>query len=214
MIRINLLPPEITQKRKDEKNWRFVFAGGLALGVILFAFYMVVWLQQSIREGEVAGAGQKADMVQAQAQQYQIFETKLSDMKNRRAIADQALAQRIDWGRLFRELALVLPTDTYLTALSGAEAPDRSGTLTLGGLAPDYPKDSADTGYKVIAKVLVRLTELDQVRKVWLAGGLVRNAETAENPGNIPWNITAEIIAAPVPGSNAASAAPAPPAPQ
>ena len=214
MIRINLLPPEITQKRKDEKSWRLAFAGGIVLGVLLFAFYMVVWLQMSIREGEVAGAGQKADMVVAQAGQYQIFETKLSDMKNRRAIADQALAQRIDWGRLFRELALVLPTDTYLTTLSGAELPDRSGQLQLAGLAPNYPEGSADTGYKVIAKVLVRLTELDQIRKVWLAGGVAKTAETDEAPGSIPWSISAEIVAAPIAGPTAASAAPAPPAPQ
>jgi Tfp pilus assembly protein PilN len=213
VIRINLLPPEITQKRKDEKNWRWVFAGGMALVCVLFAFFMAVWFQQTIREGEVLGVEQKAAMVEAQANQYRIFETKLADMQNRRAIADEALAQRIDWSRLFSELALVLPSDTYLTTLGGTEAETHVGQLSLGGLAADNGDESADTGYKTIAKLLVRLTELDQLQKVWLTGSTKQtqtDASGAPNISTIQWTVTADILAAPAPST---SAAPAPPTP-
>ena len=184
-IHINLLPPEILEKRKAESR-RLVF---LAVGLTIIALFGLMWaflaLFVGIKTGEVASAQQQAASLRAQAASFKVFEDRAADLAAREAVAGRALDGRISWSRLMGDLSLVLPPDVWLNSLDGVQRMDNAGaaapaagstsghaapaaTLTLAGFSLDEPVDKANGGFKSIAQLLVRLNDLDQLSNVWL----------------------------------------------
>jgi Tfp pilus assembly protein PilN len=221
VIRINLLPPEITQKRKDERRWQWVVIGGIVVAVVFVGVFALLQLQVSMKQGEVASVKQQAAVLTEQAQRFQIFQEKQADLTNRRAIVAGALAGRVDWSRLLSEVALVLPSDIYLTQLGATQpaagaagAPGTPGQFTMAGRALDVPNDVPDLGYKSIAKLLSRLADLQQLDAVWLTDSTKPAVTT---PGStttatyfITFGLSAEV-AAPTTATVNSPGVPAPP---
>jgi Tfp pilus assembly protein PilN len=229
MIRINLLPPEIVQKRKDEKRWRWVALGGVVATVIVVLGFLVLQFQVSAKQAEVASVRQQAASLKEKADKFRIFQEKRTDLATRKAVADVALAGRMDWSKLLAELCLVLPSDIYLQRIGVAEPPDMAavpprGTLSIAGRALDYPYDTPDLGYKSVAKLLVRLAELESLDNVWLSNSTKpapppedttddgSGADTVITDYYITFAMSARVIP-PTTSTASASGVPAPPTP-
>jgi len=164
MNRINLLPPEILEKRKSERRLIYVAIAAVMVAVVLAGVYGFALMRVSAREKELAVRQQELAQEQARAAELKVFEDKSLELSRRKAIADTALAGRRNWARLFDEVSLVMPTDLWVSSLNAAE----EGGLTIDGFAVDSASDSPDLGHKSIAKLLVRLANLDQLVDVWL----------------------------------------------
>jgi hypothetical protein len=231
MIRINLLPPEIVQKRKDEKRWRWVALGGVAAVVVVTLGFLVLQFQVSVKQAEVASVRQQAASLKSKADKFKIFQVKKADLAARKLIADGALAGRMDWSKLLAELCLVLPSDIYLDRIGVIEpkpgTPPADGELSIDGKALDYPYDVPDLGYKSIAKLLVRMAELPDLQAVWLLSSVkpaapVVAADSGSSGGSaatdvsfdyyITFSIKSKIAATTTSTANA-SGVPAPPTP-
>ena len=208
MIRINLLPPEITQKRKDEQNWKYVLAGALVLVVLLAVAYMVVFVMVSAKQSDVAAAKQEVEQLQGQTSRFQIFQQKEADLQARRTIYANTKQGRVDWAQLCNEVALVLPTDIYLDTMTGQE-PEGGGVVSLAGQAVHMTVEDSDagSGFKSVAKMLVRLTELSQLDSVWLSSV----AHPAGAHSLDPWSVTTKLTNEATPTAGATP--PPPPAP-
>lgn len=223
MIRINLLPPEITQKRLDERRWRWIAVGGIVAGVLVLLVFLFLQFQVSIKQGEVASVQQQAAGLQQQAQRFQIFRQKESELTARRAVVSKALAGRIDWSRLLSEVAMVLPSDVYVTQIGATQPtpattkdPAAPGSLTMSGKALDVPNDVPDLGYKSVAKLLSRLADLDQLNAVWLTDSAkpaaIPEGTVSTEPAAffITFGLSAEISSPPT-STASPSGVPAPP---
>ena len=191
-IRINLLPPEIIEKRKAESR-RLVF---IAIGVSIIALIGIGWaflaLAVGIKTGEVVAAQQQAANLRAQAETFRVFEDRGRELQSRQAVADLALGGRISWSRIMAELSLILPPAVWMDSFNGVQtaaasgtqqgqAPGGSGpggaaTLALTGWSLDVPVDKSDGGFKSLAQLLVRLNDLDDLRNVWLTSGQISTA--------------------------------------
>ena len=171
MTRINLLPPEITQKRKDERSWTYVIAAILALFVLVAGIWFVMLIQVVSKESEVAGVQQQADALSGQVTRFSIFQQKQDDKNRRQQVVDSVLRSRTDWGEVLYELSLIMPPDIYLTKFSGAagDLSDVFPTMALEGDAANIVDIGTNSGYDSVAKLLVRLTDLPDVSNVWLA---------------------------------------------
>jgi len=173
MMRINLLPPEILEKRRAES--RIVYLGVVAavVLVVLAVVWVFAYQRVGIAQSDLDAKQQQVQMTQAKADTLAIFEQKEQDLQARQAIAQQALAGRQNWAKLLDEISLVLPTDVWLSTMTF----DQTAGLNIGGYAIDDTTDSPDVGQKTIAKTLVRLADLDGVYNVWLADSLKTDFE-------------------------------------
>ncbi|HET6497872.1 MAG TPA: hypothetical protein VFH17_02305 [Coriobacteriia bacterium] len=205
MVRINLLPQEIIEKRRFERSVRYVALGGAALLVVLLGAYGLLSVQVNRGNVELQERQQTAANLLAQAEAFSVFEERESDLEARLALADQALAGRVDWGRLANELSLVVPSDVWLVNL----AADEEMGLTLFARAVDSATDVPDTGHKAVAATLVRLADLEQLSSVWLSSSIKATYEerpvidfsvttAVERPGS---PVGADGVPAPPPGS-------------
>ena len=73
-----------------------------------------------------------------------------------------------------------------------------SSGLELTGWAVDSPDDSPDVGHKTMAKMLVRLADLEQLMNVWLTSSA--KSEYEEQPA-LEYTVTA-IVSVPTTGSD------------
>lgn len=202
MVRVNLLPPEIIERRKYERFYPYVFI----VGAILIAVVLMVWLglQLAVNQRNDALQQMKSSTqeLQAQAESFAVFERKQQELLKRQAIVDTALAGRIDMGRLAEDISLVLPSDVCAETL----ACNQLSGLTLGGYVPISSKPLVADGYKDVAAALVRLAALEQIKDVWLVSASIGRASgpfepadrTADASGTVmDFSATGDIAPAP-----------------
>lgn len=168
MMRINLLPPEILEKRRAEKRIIYVALVALLVFLILGVVWVFAYSRVGGRQDTLDARLQEVQATQAKADMLAIFEEKEQDLLTRKAIADAALADRMNWAKLFDEMSLVMPTDMWVATMAWDEATG----VTLDGYAVDSETDSPDVGHKAIAKMLVRLADLDDLYDVWLVNSV------------------------------------------
>jgi len=90
---------------------------------------------------------------------------------------------------------------TFTGAGGGGQA---DSIVTLAGQAIDEPEDSPNNGYKSIAKLLVRLTELEQLDSVWLSSTSVDTALGTDGTAPmITWAVSARLTPSTTPTSSA-----------
>ncbi len=216
MVRINLLPPEVLEKRRWEKWYPYVFIAFAILAAILVLIYAYLMLSGGAKNAELQSLKEQSAALQAQADAFSIFEQKEQQLAARSAIAQRALASRLDVGNIAEEVSLVLPDEVWLDTMVVGE----TAGLRIRGMTPRSPSQSMDVGYKSVAKTLVRLGELPDIYDVWLVNALnnsyQRTAASATAAQPLPEDVvqfesTGKIIPPPAPAT--ASGNPAVPAP-
>lgn len=185
-MRINLLPPEILERRQAEQRIKYVIFAAIGVAAILAVVWMFSFVRVQGKEGELAALQQEVELANAQAAQLAIFEERAAELETRRTTVQQALGNRIEWARIFDEVSLVLPSDIWLQNM----AVDEESGVALNGYAIDVPGDSPDAGHKAIAKALVRLADLDALYDVWLTNS---TKSTFEDQPAIQFSISTQV---------------------
>lgn len=219
MIHINLLPPEILEKRKVESRRLYLVAVLLVVLALLGLVWGFLVLQEQIKATDVASAQQEAASAKVQAERYKVFEERTKALQERKAIVQAALTGRIDWSGIMSEVALVIPADLWLDHFTGdqkvggatAGAPQQQqnaagsntgttpgATLVLQGWSLYNASAGPDNGFKPVAKFLVRLNDMDQLKNVWLASAEVKDKGFRQQTA-IPYQVDSEVV---VPGSS------------
>ena len=180
---VNLLPakhrPRAMQgARQGSAN---LVIGALAAVLLLAVFYVLTANQANTRKTESAAAAAEAQKAETEAARLGSFGN-FSQIKTTRVASVKLLsATRVDWERVMRELAHVLPARLYLKQLdasaSGAPSDDSGGGGEGGGDTPDPDAAPEGPGIKMtgcspsqrrVATLLVRLRQLHQVDDVEL----------------------------------------------
>lgn len=179
MVRINLLPAEILERRRWERYYPWVFLVGGVLLVILLATWGFQQLLIAQANAELQQTKQNVTNLQAQAEAFKVFELKEAELNQRAQVAASARAAEIDMGVLAEEISLVLPEEMWveklvLNELTGAQLTAWTPDTVVGKYSPGTQVTSLQNGYKSIAAMLVRLNSLDRLFDVWLV-----KAETA-----------------------------------
>jgi Tfp pilus assembly protein PilN len=185
MMRINLLPPEILERRRAEKGIGYVIVGAIAVALVLAATWGFAYMGLQGKKDDLAAIQQQVQVTQAEAAQLAIFEERAAELDTRRTTAASALAGRQNWGKLADEISLVLPTDMWLQSLAFS-----GDTVTFNGTAIDVDGDSPDIGHRTIAKLLVRMADLEQLYNVWLTSST--KGELEQRPV-INFAVTADV---------------------
>src|SRR5690349_18361839 len=174
---INLLPARYQRARATGKRSGigYVAIGALAVLLLMLVLYIVTTNGIDDAHQKTAKANAEQQAAQERIGDLQAYGD-FASMKATREAAVQGVAEaRFDYERLMREVALVLPHNSYLTtfaattagassATAGA-APTSSSTtssgpsLTVGGCAPSH---------EGVATTVVRLRQLHDVTDVSL----------------------------------------------
>jgi Tfp pilus assembly protein PilN len=242
MRAVNLIPPD--ERRGDRAPLRtgvfaYVLVGGLALLLLGIVAVALTSKQISDRESEQQSLQQELDQATARAQSLQAF-TNFRAAQEQRAATVTSLAQsRFDWERVLQELSLILPSDVWLSSLTGTVSPDVTiesaggGSSSSGGAGvraevagPALEISGCATGQEAVAGFISALEDIDGVTRVGLdssnsvgdessggeTGGSSGGSDT-ECQGPDVYSFLLVVAFDSVPAPETATAAPSVPAP-
>jgi Tfp pilus assembly protein PilN len=207
---VNLLPSRYRPARASGERSG---VGYIAIGVLAVLFLMVLGFV--ITNNGINDAKQKTAKAQAEQQaaaarigQLQAYGD-FAAVKTARENAVKGVAlSRFDYERLMREVALVLPHDSYLTGFTSA--PAGGTTPTAGGVTstgPSVAMTGCAPSHRGVANVVVRLRQLHNVASVDLTSSTKAGAAGSSTPAGagctVQWTGTVsfqpETPAAPAP---------------
>jgi Tfp pilus assembly protein PilN len=190
---VNLIPPE--QRRGDNAQLRtgplmYIVLGALAL--VLIGVTMLVLTDNQIADSKAEVATLKREDATAEAEA-----KRLAAYSQFRTLAEQRIAtvrsladSRFDWERVMRELALVLPSNAWLTSLSATATSETSigggegsGGSSASGLraaiaGPALELSGCAAGQEAVAEFVTALEDIDGVTRVG-----VQSSELATESG-------------------------------
>jgi Tfp pilus assembly protein PilN len=189
---VNLLPAKHRPRTPTggQQGSAYVVVGILGALLVLVVFYVLTVNGVNTRKDQVARAQAETAQAQARAGALSSYGD-FSKIKETRVQSVKQLADgRIDWERLTRGLARILPDQVWLTSASASA----SGTPASAGGATSAPADSGSTtgpkvqligcapSHSVVAVTLVRLRELPGAQDVQL-NDITRPAPVAKTDG-------------------------------
>ncbi len=170
---INLLPPEIVERRQAEKRLTVVLLLTIVYVVILFLFYLFLQAkvyQETLVLRELQTQNQ---LLNRQIGEFKVFEERKNLVDKHRQVIEQAITGEVSWYQMLLELSMVIPSDVSLDSFTG----DTVGGITMSGKARSYLS---------VAKWLVRLNELESISNVWLDN-------VSKSEGVVSFSITAQL---------------------
>lgn len=174
MRAVNLLPERHRPRAATGKRAGSAYAVVAVLGVLLvavLAYALTANKVNSLKEDTIRVEREAAD-AEARAAELAPFAA-FQQVKETRVTSVGTLARsRIDWERLARELARVLPPEASLTKVEASTTPEEAtSTVSAGQEEPPGPTVSLSGCAKsqpVVARMLVRLKRLNGAEDVKL----------------------------------------------
>ena len=171
MVQINLLPPEIIERRRYDRFYPYVFvAAAILIGIIVLVWILLQFLVS--QQTQVLQQTQETTaQLTAQAESLAIFEQQRGELEERQKATSQALAGRVDMGGLAEDISLVLPEEVWTNRLKCSEL----NGMEMIAFTPVTSQPNIKEGYKSIAATLVRLSSLEDLNDVWLTVAEVKD---------------------------------------
>ena len=183
MHAFNLLPKEEVQKEKEGRQSAIPHVLVALAGVLVFAALAAFYLSSGASVTKKTG---ELDDLRGELASLQVPEKKPqgstsvdigSERAGRTAALSAALADRLAWDRILRELALVLPSDVTLDSLDAtAPSPGSAGVATSGGLNT-FRITGKSASQEGVARLLSRLQVIPELGSVTL-----EFASTSDDP--------------------------------
>jgi Tfp pilus assembly protein PilN len=186
---INLLPARYRPARAsgERTGIGYVAIGVLAVLLVMIAAYVLTNNGINDAKEKTAQAQAEQQVAQAKIGQLQAYGDFAALKVSREAAVKGVAESRFDYERLMREIALVLPHNTYLTQFSstgagGDQAAATGGTTSTGptlsitGCAPSHPG---------VATAIVRLRKLHNIQDVELKSSTKQASGSAAAGGAI-----------------------------
>jgi Tfp pilus assembly protein PilN len=188
---VNLIPPE--DRRGEQAPLRtgplpYILLAALVAVLIGVTALVLVDNQIGESKSEVATLESEDAAAAARAQQLAAY-TQFREMSEQRVATVQSLADsRFDWERVMRELALVLPSDVWLTNLTATASPavglegggGSGGSLRAQVPGPALELNGCASGQDAVAGFVTALKDIDGVTRVGVESSELGEEEDAE----------------------------------
>jgi len=179
MRAVNLLPRDDGRQRGTTREQNPAVIGGVA-SVVLVTAILAAWFLTA--SGDVASNQKRADAAQAELAATPVppptspGSSQLAQEKKARIAAlSSALAGRLAWDRVLRELSLVLPDDVWLTSLS-AQAPSAAAGASSTGAG--FTIEGKAYSHDGVARLLARLSIVPHLANVQLQHSAMTTSAT------------------------------------
>jgi len=181
MRAVNLLPRQQVEQKRERPNPVVLVAaiGGAAVVLALVAGTLVASRSENRQQQALASARAVLAVTPAHqlSAQTQSFRQQVLTQREQRSLAlASALGKRVAWDRVLRRFALVLPSDVWLTSLTGTVPLDPTSTATatattsssLPAPATQLTIQGSTYSQASVARLLERLSVVPDLKNVQL----------------------------------------------
>ena len=136
MRRIDLLPASYQQRRRERSS---LVVAGVAIAVIvllLIGWWFYLGLKVSDAEDELAAIRASNAALDAQILELQRFVALQNEVDEKRGALQTVMTGDIDWPGVLAEVAMVIPSEVWLTNLTASAGVTEGATLVPTETAP------------------------------------------------------------------------------
>ena len=133
MRQINLLPPEIAQRRRARQITVALGAAGLGLIALLILVFLVQAARLSGERGKLDDAKRANANLQRQITALQSFATLQQTLRNKEQLLERLTTNEVRWSVLLNDISLVIPSDVWLDNFSGSVQAPAPGSPVIAG---------------------------------------------------------------------------------
>jgi Tfp pilus assembly protein PilN len=170
MTQVNLLPSELRAREATRRLTSVVvIVGVLVLGLVgLFYFFQVMNLSRA-RDDLAAQEGVNRQL-QAQVNDLQRFQELQNQLEAKQGLVDSVFLGEVSWSTVLVDISQVIPSDAYLTNLTGSISTAATPTPTTGGatLIGNISFTGVVRETDPLATWLTRLEQVDGWENAWM----------------------------------------------
>lgn len=159
--RVNLLPPEIIERRVFARTQKWLVAAVLSVLLVLAGVYFLQVLAKNKAADELAVSQATGVTLKAEEAKYADVPRVYKSIEDAQSARQTAMSQDVEWFRYLTDFSLTMPADVWLTSLDmslagatpatpatttvnpGVVTTPAVGTLTFAGTAYDHPDVAA-----------------------------------------------------------------------
>lgn len=120
MRQINLLPPEIAQRRRARQITLALGAAGLGLVALLIVVFIVQAARLSGERGRLDDAKRRNATLSRQVTSLQSAAQLQETLRNKEQLLGRLTTNEVRWSVLLNDISLVIPSDVWLTNFSAS----------------------------------------------------------------------------------------------
>lgn len=120
MRQINLLPPEIAQRRRAREITLLIGAAGLVLIAILVLVYLVQTARLSGERSHLEDAQRQNSSLESKVGALQTFAQREQELKTKQTLLAILTQDEVRWSVLLNNISMKIPSDVWLTSLTGS----------------------------------------------------------------------------------------------
>ncbi|MBI4728879.1 MAG: PilN domain-containing protein [Acidobacteria bacterium] len=126
--RINLVPPEIAERRRNRQRAGGLVAAGMALVVLLGAVYALQQVRLAKEQRRLEAQAEVNAGLKAKAAKLSEFERLETQATQRASLLQRLTAGEVRWSAVLADLSLAIPSNVWVTTFSGTlSAPVAAG---------------------------------------------------------------------------------------
>lgn len=168
MTQVNLLPSELRAREATRRLTSVVvIVGVIVLGLVgLFYFFQVMNLSRA--QDDLAAQEGVNQQLQAQVNDLQRFQELQNQLEVKQALVKSVFVGEVSWSNVLVDISHVIPSDAYLTSLTGLIAapatPTTGGATLIGSISfTGVVKETVP-----LATWLTRLEQVDGWENAWM----------------------------------------------
>lgn len=172
MRRINLLPEEVLERRRNRQQTLML---SVYFGVFLLAL-VGVWL---VRNGQLNAQEERRDRALAQVATLQTKIAALEEfarldqtVKAKAAVLATAMTDDVAWSRLLIEVSMIIPGDSWLTSFNGTAVPAAAVPAAAAQVGPKSIGNLTFTAvtfdFRGVAEWITRFEGLKSLQNIWV----------------------------------------------
>jgi len=120
MRQINLLPPEIAQRRRVREVTLLIGAAGLVLMALLVVVFLVQTARLAGERNHLQSVNRQNAQLQVRVNQLQTFALDQATLDNKKRLLVALTQNEVRWSVLLSDISIKIPSDVWLTSFTGS----------------------------------------------------------------------------------------------
>jgi len=180
MRQINLLPPEILERRRARQITSLLALGGLALVAILVLIFIVQAARLGGERGKLDDIKASNARLQRRVNQLASFSDLQNQVRTKEQLLGQLTTNEVRWSLLLNNISLVIPSDVWLTNFSGSIQLPPPGTPAASATFGTIQVSGMTFTHLDVASWLVRLARVDEFTFPYLSLSAKQESDTGQ----------------------------------
>lgn len=197
MTRIDLIPPELVERQRAR---RIIALTTVIFVVVLFGIAFLTglsYLQKVLVSGRLETIRIEKAKVDKSVEKLKVYEERKNLLTSREKILAGITKDQVFWSSILNGISMVIPSDVWLKTFKGDVSAALKAKETKAGAAPtvitpDITITGATFSHSAVARWLVRLSEINQFRSIWLVSSEEKEVG-ATGQKQIEFNTTATL---------------------